>query len=81
MYGNAKKLPITLETKMQPISPYAISKVSSFHMVKFYRKSFNLFFSNGILFNHESFLRKNNFFIKKVIRDSLNIKNGYLKKL
>lgn len=81
MYGNAKKLPITLETKMQPISPYAISKVSSFHMVKLYRKSFNLFFSNGILFNHESFLRKNNFFIKKVIRDSLNIKNGYLKKL
>jgi len=78
MYGRAKIMPITLETPMHPISPYGVSKMASYFMVTTYRESYNLFVCNGVLFNHESFLRSNNFFIKKVIRDALAIKNKKL---
>ncbi|MDA8871749.1 GDP-mannose 4,6-dehydratase [Flavobacteriaceae bacterium] len=81
MFGKVNKLPITLETPMNPVSPYGVSKLTAYHLVINYRESFNLFCSNGILFNHESFLRRDNFFIKKVIKDSLLIKSGKLSEL
>lgn len=81
MYGRVKTMPITLETPMHPISPYGVSKMASYFMVTTYRESYDLFACNGVLFNHESFLRSNNFFIKKVIRDSIAIKNKKLDKL
>jgi len=81
MYGKVKTMPITLETPMHPISPYGVSKMASYFMITTYRESYDLFVCNGVLFNHESFLRSNNFFIKKVIRDSIAIKNKKLDKL
>lgn len=66
---------------MYPISPYGVSKMASYFMITTYRESYNLFVCNGVLFNHESYLRNNNFFVKKVIRDSIAIKNGKLDKL
>ena len=81
MFGRVEKLPITLNTPMHPISPYGISKVASHFMVKTYRESYKLFVANGILFNHESYLRSDNFFIKKIIRNSLAIKRGEMKTL
>lgn len=81
MYGNSKSMPINIKTTMQPISPYGVSKMTSYYLAKTYRHCFKLFICNGILFNHESFLRKKNFFIKKIIRDSIEIKNGKLDKL
>jgi GDPmannose 4,6-dehydratase len=81
MYGRVKSMPITLETPMHPISPYGVSKMASYFMITTYRESYNLFVCNGVLFNHESYLRSNNFFIKKVIRDSIAIRNGKLDKL
>ncbi|MBU1217145.1 GDP-mannose 4,6-dehydratase [bacterium] len=81
MYGKVKKMPITIETPMHPISPYGVSKMASYFMVTTYRESYDLFVSNGVLFNHESFLRSNNFFVKKVIRDSIAIKNKKLEYL
>ena len=81
MYGKVKTLPIILETPMNPISPYGVSKMASYFMVKTYREAYNLFVCNGVLFNHESYLRSNNFFVKKVISDALAIKNGKLDKL
>ncbi|PKP48058.1 MAG: GDP-mannose 4,6-dehydratase [Bacteroidetes bacterium HGW-Bacteroidetes-1] len=81
MYGRVKTLPITLETPMHPISPYGVSKMASYFMVTTYRESYNLFVCNGVLFNHESFLRSSNFFVKKVIKDSIAIKNKKLDKL
>jgi len=81
MYGRVKTLPISLETPMNPISPYGVSKMASYFMVKTYREAYDLFACNGVLFNHESYLRSNNFFVKKVIRDSIAIKNGKLDKL
>lgn len=81
MYGKVQQMPITLATPMHPISPYAVSKMAAYFMVTTYRESYGIFASNGVLFNHESLLRSNNFFIKKVIRDALAIKNKKLDKL
>jgi GDPmannose 4,6-dehydratase len=78
IYGRVKNMPITLETPMHPVSPYAVSKMASYFMITTYRESYGLFASNGVLFNHESYLRSNNFFVKKVIRDAIAIKNGKL---
>lgn len=81
MYGKINALPITEDSILDPISPYAISKTSSFLTCKNYRESYNLFISSGILFNHESILRGNNFIIKKIITNSVKIKNGTIKEL
>lgn len=76
MFGHVSNLPITEETVLNPVSPYGISKASGHWIVRNYRDSYGVFASSGILFNHESFLRENNFFIKKVIQSAINIKNG-----
>jgi GDPmannose 4,6-dehydratase len=81
MYGNVDSLPITLNTPMHPVSPYAISKATAYWTTIAYRESYNIFISNGVLFNHESYLRTPNFFIKKVLQDSIKIKRGILKEL
>ncbi len=52
---------------MNPVSPYAIAKLYAYHMVKHYRKAFNMFVVNGILQNHESSRRGDNFVTKKIV--------------
>lgn len=81
MYGQVTNMPIAINTPMHPISPYGISKMSAYFMVTTYRESYKLFTSNGILFNHESFLRSDNFFIKKIIKNAIKIKNNELQNL
>ncbi|HYC30509.1 MAG TPA: GDP-mannose 4,6-dehydratase [Chitinophagaceae bacterium] len=76
MFGKISELPITEESKFHPLSPYAISKVAAHHITINYRESYNLYSCCGILFNHESYLRSENFFIKKLIGSALNIKHG-----
>ena len=76
MFGTIEQLPITEDSKLHPLSPYAISKVAGHHITINYRESYNLFTCCGILFNHESYLRGENFFVKKVITSALNIVNG-----
>jgi GDPmannose 4,6-dehydratase len=76
MYGRIDELPITEKSRFYPLSPYAISKVTAHYLTINYRDSYGLFACCGILFNHESFLRAENFFIKKVIKAALNIKAG-----
>jgi GDPmannose 4,6-dehydratase len=76
MYGNVNGLPITEETLFNPASPYAVSKVAAHHSVKCYRDSYDLFAVSGILFNHESILRRANFFSSKLIRQSLELARG-----
>ncbi len=73
MFGRVKNLPINEESVIHPVSPYAISKVAAHYTCVNYRESYNIYISCGILFNHESYLRNENFFVKKVIRESLEI--------
>jgi len=76
MFGEVKHLPITEDTEFHPKSPYAISKAAAHWICVNYRESYNLFVCCGILFNHESHLRTDTFFVKKVIREAIKIKNG-----
>lgn len=76
MFGNIDKLPVTENSVIHPASPYGISKATGHWMTVNYRESYGLFACCGILFNHESYLRAPNFFVKKVIRESLEIKEG-----
>lgn len=68
-------LPIDESTPIFPVSPYSVSKASAYWITKNYRQSYGLFCCSGFLFNHESFLRNENFFVKKVIREGIKIKN------
>lgn len=78
MFGKVIKLPVKEDSPMHPLSPYAISKATGFWSVINYRESYGLFACNGILFNHESYLRTDNFFVKKVIQNSIEIAKGKL---
>ena len=66
LYGNSSITPQNEKTPFEPRSPYAISKLFSFHTVVNYRESYNMFACNGILFNHESPLRGETFVTRKI---------------
>ena len=69
-------------TKMAPVSPYGVSKVFGYNMVRHYRIAHNLFACNGILFNHESPLRRgSNFVTTKIVDGAIKIKLGLQEKL
>jgi GDPmannose 4,6-dehydratase len=76
MFGKVNDLPISENSNVHPLSPYAISKVTGHYICINYRESYNLYTSCGILFNHESYLRGPNFFVKKLLRGALELKNG-----
>jgi len=75
VFGDSE-LPIRETTYINPISPYSISKATAHWITKNYRDSYGLFSCSGFLFNHESFLRSENFFVKKVIMQAVKIKKG-----
>ena len=68
-------------TPMSPVSPYGCAKVFGYNLVRNYRNSYNLFASNGILFNHESPRRGTNFVTNKVAKEAVRIKMGLSKEL
>jgi len=68
-------------TPMAPITPYGISKLYAYQMGKYYRNQFELFVSNGILFNHESPRRKEAFLTTKVVRTAVQISFGMANEL
>lgn len=76
MFGKVNVLPISEESHVHPLSPYAISKVTGHYICINYRESYNLFTSCGILFNHESYLRGETFFVKKLISGALDLLKG-----
>ena len=61
------------ETPFNPQSPYAVSKLFSHYLTKNYRDSYNLYAVSGILFNHESPLRGEEFVTRKIIKGLINI--------
>jgi GDPmannose 4,6-dehydratase len=68
-------------TTMTPVSPYGCAKVFSYNISRNYRNSYNMFISNGILFNHESPRRGTNFVTNKVVKAAVRIKLGLQDKL
>ena len=80
LYGDNKIVPQNENSKFVPNSPYSISKLFSFNIVKNYRDR-GLFACNGILFNHESPRRGSNFVTKKIVEAAIKIKKGKQKKL
>ena len=63
-----KKKKLNENSAKNPQNPYGLAKLDSYSLVKFYRKNFKLNCFSGILFNHESKLRPNNFIIPKVMK-------------
>tara|TARA_B100000768_G_C11232101_1_gene355545 strand:+ start:624 stop:1331 length:708 start_codon:yes stop_codon:yes gene_type:complete len=83
MYGKVLETPQNENTPFNPQSPYACAKVYSHFLVKNYRDSYNMFLCNGILFNHESERRGDNFVTQKIINfvkkvSKLKANNNYL---
>ena len=78
MFGKVEATPQTELTRFHPRSPYAVSKLFSHHMTINYRESYDLFACSGILFNHESPLRGDEFVTKKIAKSMVEIKNGVL---
>jgi len=77
MFGKTKKINQDEKTLFHPRSPYATSKIFAHYSVQNYRDSYNLFASNGILFNHESPLRGEEFITRKI---TLGLSKIFLKK-
>ena len=76
MFGNPKNKKMSESTEFDPVSPYAVSKLYSYHMTKIYREAYNLFCVNGILFNHESPFRGQEFVTQKIITGLVKIKKN-----
>ena len=68
-------------TPLNPVSPYGCAKVFSYNICRNYRNSYDMFISNGILFNHESPRRGTNFVTNKVVKTAVQIKKGLKSKL
>ncbi|AZI75779.1 putative GDP-mannose 4,6-dehydratase [Sulfolobales Beppu filamentous virus 2] len=67
MFGNVYDyLKLNEETPMRPDSPYAVSKLSAYHLVRLYRQAYKIFAVTGILFNHESEIRGLDFVTRKI---------------
>ncbi len=81
MYGDVLETPQTERTPFRPQSPYACAKVYAFHQTVNYREAYDLFASNGILFNHESPRRGETFVTRKITRAATRIKLGLQDKL
>ncbi len=81
MYGEVLETPQTERTPFQPQSPYGCAKVFAFHQTVNYRKSYDMFAVNGILFNHESPRRGETFVTRKITRAATRIKLGLQEKL
>lgn len=81
MFGDNTKCPQNENTVFAPVSPYACAKLASHHLVQTYRKSYNIHASSGILFNHESPRRGENFVTRKITKAAARIKLGLQKEL
>lgn len=68
LYGKVQEVPQTENTPFYPRSPYAVAKMYAYWITVNYREAYNIFASNGILFNHESPIRGETFVTRKITR-------------
>ncbi|MBQ2952466.1 MAG: GDP-mannose 4,6-dehydratase, partial [Clostridia bacterium] len=76
LYGKVEEVPQRETTPFHPYSPYAVAKQYGFWMVKEYREAYGMFAVNGILFNHESERRGENFVTRKITLAAGRIAEG-----
>lgn len=76
LYGKAQAKPQNEATPFYPRSPYGVSKLAGFWTVKNYREAYGLFMCSGILFNHESEMRGEEFVTKKIVKAVVDISRG-----
>ncbi len=76
IFGNASESPQTDETPMRPTSPYGCAKAFATSLARVYRQSYGMFVCNGILYNHESPRRGENFVTRKIARAAARISKG-----
>ena len=81
LYGKVEEVPQRETTPFHPYSPYAIAKQYGFWMIKEYREAYGMFAVNGILFNHESERRGENFVTRKITLAAGRIACGLQEKL
>ncbi len=82
LYGCTKTRELQdINAKFDPVSPYAAAKLYAFHMTKIYRDAYDIYAVNGILFNHESPRRGENFVTMKIVNGARDIINGKRKVL
>lgn len=76
LFGKVQELPQNESTPFYPRSPYGVAKLYAYWMIVNYREAYDIFASNGILFNHESPRRGNTFVTKKITRELARILTG-----
>ena len=81
LFGKVQEIPQRETTPFYPRSPYAVAKLYAFWIMKNYRESYGMFTANGILFNHESERRGENFVTRKITLAAARIKAGLQDKL
>lgn len=78
LFGKVEEVPQSETTPFHPYSPYAVAKQFGFWMVREYREAYGMFAANGILFNHESERRGENFVTRKITLGAGRIAEGLL---
>jgi len=81
IFGRPEHSPQDEKTPMSPVNPYGCAKAFATQMVRIYRDTFGLFALNGIMYNHESPRRGENFVTRKICRAAAAIKLGHEKEL
>lgn len=81
LFGKVQQIPQNEETPFYPRSPYGVAKLYSYWIMKNYRESYGMFTANGILFNHESERRGENFVTRKISLAAARIAAGIQDKL
>lgn len=81
LYGKVHEVPQNEETPFYPRSPYGVAKLYGFWITKNYREAYGMFAVNGILFNHESERRGENFVTRKITLAAARIAQGLQDKL
>lgn len=81
LYGKVQEVPQSENTPFYPRSPYGVAKLYGFWVMKNYRESYGMYCCNGILFNHESERRGENFVTRKITLAAARIAKGLQDKL
>ena len=81
LYGKVQQVPQNEATPFYPRSPYAVAKIYGYWILVNYREAYNMYACNGILFNHESPIRGENFVTRKITLGLAKIYHGLIKNI